>query len=172
MTRLCWSWTATYLHGLPAIRDSWSVSLCDHNFAHVFEGRVWGYHVIVWQLIVLKDTPYGTAPGNLPQYQAKGIDICTLERLKVVHVDGFLQTLWRHVALCANTVVGCYVNTVGFGIVAHSKTWNIFGKHMRFVALCSKVSPCCLSRFTVNTHAHFPCMDSHYHSMWKTNENL
>lgn len=49
------------------------------------------------------------APCNLPQDQAKGPDVHSLEGLKAVHLDGVVQDLWGHVALRAHFRVVAHV---------------------------------------------------------------
>ena len=39
----------------------------------------------------------------------------------MTHVDGLVQHLWRHVALCADAVVGRNVHRVRGGVVAHGQ---------------------------------------------------
>lgn len=48
-------------------------------------------------------------PGDLPQDQAKGPDVHSLEGLKAVHLDGVVQDLWGHVALRAHFRVVAHV---------------------------------------------------------------
>lgn len=42
--------------------------------------------------------------SNLPIYKPKGIDVGTLEGVKVLHVDGFVQHFWSHVPGIGETV--------------------------------------------------------------------
>lgn len=48
-------------------------------------------------------TPDGAAPSDLPEHQAHSIDVCSLEGLKVLHVDGVIQHLRGHVPVCSST---------------------------------------------------------------------
>lgn len=42
-------------------------------------------------------TSHGAAAGDLPEHQANGVDVGSLERLKVFHVYGVVQDLWCHI---------------------------------------------------------------------------
>ena len=42
-------------------------------------------------------TSHRATAGNLPEDQAHGVDVSSLERLKVFHVYGVIQDLGRHI---------------------------------------------------------------------------
>lgn len=51
-------------------------------------------------------TSHRAAAGDLPEDQAHGVDVSSLERLKVFHVYGVVQDLWRHIPEQKDT--NCY----------------------------------------------------------------
>lgn len=65
------------------------------------------------------------APHHLPEDQAKCVDVGTLERLKVLHVNSLIQDFRCHVAPRANTTVQCYVDRFRVNVVLDGETCDM-----------------------------------------------
>lgn len=54
-----------------------------------------------------------SSSGDLPQDEAQGPDVHSLEGLKAVHLDGVVKHLRGHVALCAHLRVVPHIQFIG-----------------------------------------------------------
>lgn len=70
------------------------------------------------KVLTVADRP----PGNLPQNQAQGPDVHPLEGLEAVHLDGVVQHLGGHVALCAHFRIVAHIQLVGVLEMHHGQS--------------------------------------------------
>jgi len=59
--------------------------------------------------------------SNFPEYQAKSIDIGSLERLEMPTINGFVEHFGCHVSAGSNAVVWCNVDWASVYVMLHSK---------------------------------------------------
>lgn len=80
----------------------------------------------VWKWIRCEDirTNINCSSSNFPQHESKGPDIDSLVRLKAICLNGVIQDLRGHVALCPNFRVIPYIQLICVLKMHHSKTWR------------------------------------------------
>jgi len=111
----------SHLNGLPSVGYGRPLPVPAHHLAHLLDGRVRRDHVVEGQLVLVVDAADVAPPGDLPQHQAQGVHVRTLERVEVVHVDALVQHLRRHIPPGADPVVHGDVHHVGGHVVPHGE---------------------------------------------------
>ena len=83
----------SYIVGHPSVRYGRSLSVHANDFAHLLDRWIGRYQIVKGQLIIIVYTSDVAAPGDFPKYETKSVNVGSLERIEVVHVERFFQNL-------------------------------------------------------------------------------
>ena len=96
-----------------------------HCLVNILVWWITGKNIKVWKLTLLYRhlaVWVVGASSHLPQYQTNTVDVCRLEALETVDVQGVVENLWSHVSSGADPGVGRYVQRLGVAVVSHRQT--------------------------------------------------